>query len=479
MSSGVTNAGFIPKTFDELLNDIVEKANLPENFGEDFPTTPDSVFGILASIMAAQYKDQWDLAANIADQQNRDKAEGKFLNDLAALVGLTRIALSPSTGNLLFTGDQSVTIPNQTPVRDAENRLVLTQELLTLNRSLCNKSVFSIKNVLDLTTYTLNIEGDVWEVISDANATAAEVVSLFVTAIGTQTTYTATTGPNDTIIIALIGQNNSLTTTNDINLNLDSVSSLVTGNAVTTGPLTFLADTIVNLVSSIVGITSVTNPDDFTLGRLDETDEELRVRMSLREQSTGTATKPSIEASVSDVAGVSNTVVVENTTLAIDGGGRPPKSYETFVEGGVEEDIAQVIWDTKPAGIETHGTIIKLITDTNGDSQTVKFSRFLVQYAWVRVTYQINIEEIFPSNGEVLISQAVVETGDAFTRGEDFEPTKFYGNIYAKVSGIYVTNIEISLTALPNDTPVYQTTRIPVASTTDLKFDTVRVPVST
>jgi len=480
MSSGVNPTGFTPKTFQELLDDITTRANDPAFFGVEFPTTPDSVFGILASVMASQFKDQWDLSSNVADQQNRDKAEGKFLDDLAALVGLTRLLSVGSNGDLLFTGTQGTTVPVQTPVQDSDGGSVLTQNVLTLNRALCYNSTFSVKNLLNNQLYTLNIESDVWQITSDASATKLEIASSFVTLIGAQDDYTATLGTDpETVLITLNTFNNILTTTNDLNLNLDSVSNLTNAVAIELGPLQFLANTLTNLLSTLPNISAVTNLSDFSLGRLEETDSELRTRMALREQSTGTATKPSIEASISELSGVGSTLVVENVTFFVDGDGRPPKSYEVFVEGGSEDDIAEEVFRTKPAGMETDGDITKIVIDLNGDQQAVKFSRFLIKFAHIRITYIINVEEVFPSNGEDLIKQAVVETGNALKRGEDLEPTKFFGNIYDKVEGVFVTLIEVAITNLAGDTPTFQSTRIPVANTTDLDFNVSRVLVST
>ena len=120
---------------------------------------------------------------------------------------------------------------------------------------------------------------------------------------------------DETIVVTLDSNNNILSTTNSFNVTLDSVGGLVSGEAVDLGDLTFLANTITELVGTNIQIISVTNPDDFTAGRDRETDAELRLRMAEREQSTGTATKPAIEASISEVDGVTGVLVVENIDI--------------------------------------------------------------------------------------------------------------------------------------------------------------------
>ena len=109
--AGVTDTGWIGKSFQTLLDEIAEDAK--SEFGTDFPTTPDSVFGQFANIFTAGLKDLWDLGQAVTDTQNRDTATGIYLDYLAYLIGLTRRRESASTGYLLFTGTPAATIPAQ------------------------------------------------------------------------------------------------------------------------------------------------------------------------------------------------------------------------------------------------------------------------------------------------------------------------------------------------------------------------------
>lgn len=479
--SGVTSQGFESKQYATIVDDLATNAKAPENFGEQFPVTPDSGFGVLAGIIAAALKDQWDLAEAVANQGNRDKAEGKYLEDLAALIGLTRLTASQSSGNVIFTGDDGTLVPSQTAIKSTSNQeSVLTQNDVTLTRSACWRSTFSITSVNVGEIYSVDVNGANYETTAVLGQTASQIVVILANLIasGGGGLYTGQALSN-TIIVTSSSTNNNVLTTNTANINLVSVSTLIPTVAVSSGAIPFYAGTLTILVTPIAGITFVNTLTDFSLGRDLETDADLRVRMEEREQSTGTATKPSIEASLSDVEGVSFAYVVENTTFAADVDGRPPKSYETYVSGGSDNSIAEVIWETKPAGIELWGDTSVIVVDHNGDDQLVKFSRFANKSAWVRLTYSINSEEEFFPDGEQLMKDAVVETGNSFYRGEDLEPTKFYGNIYKNVSGVYISKIEVAITDLPTDTPTYSTSRISVNNITNLIFSTDRVPVIT
>ena len=49
-------------------------------------------------------------------------------------------------------------------------------------------------------------------------------------------------------------------------------------------------------------------------------------------------------------------------------GGRPPKSFEAVVQRGTDDAVANQIWKSKPAGIETYGNTEIDITDSQGDA---------------------------------------------------------------------------------------------------------------
>ena len=89
----------------------------------------------------------------------------------------------------------------------------------------------------------------------------------------------------------------------------------------------------------------------------------------------------------------------------------------------------------------------------------------------MKIHYVINNEEVFPDNGEDLIKASVVSFGNSLKRGEDYDSTKFYGNIYGACQGFYITSVEIAVTDKSTDTPSYQSSRIPVSKTENLIFN--------
>lgn len=476
--TGVTSTGFEIKTYDEQLSDINTLASTPEYFGEQFPTTPDSMFHILAGIISAALKDHSDISKTVASQGNRDEASGKYLDDLAALNNIDRLESTPSTGFILYRGLDNTTVPLGSTVKFTnDNIITIASESRMITRTACYRVKVTVSSVSTGISYILRINNFQYFAVGNASSTITTIRDDLISAVNSNTNtqgLTAVADGTGSLLVSLNEHRNGMNLNIISNLELNSISTFVKSQTTLNGVIPLYAGQPVALVGSILGVLSVENIVDWSIGREAETDEELRVRMDNKEATRGTATKPSIEYSINNLSGVSSSLLIENISLVVDAGGRPPKSYEVFIEGGSEDSIAEELWRTKPAGIETHGTVVKVVVDQNGDEQAVKFSRFETKYAWVRVTYQLDTEGVFPINGEELIKNTAVDTGNNFKRGQDLESTRFYGDLYKNVNGIIVVLVETAVTDSAEDTPDYNSDRKSVSDTVNLIFDSSR-----
>lgn len=473
--AGVTDTGFIPKIYLDIIEENRQTANSPQFFGEGFPSTPDSVFGNINGVLSGQTVDLWNLGQMIAVQQNVDTATGIYLDYLGALVGVSRNLATGSTGKVLFYGTEAYTVVAGKQVIDNNRNSVSTDAALALDPNNCYGTKYTPNIITDFTAYTVTIESINYTYVSGGAATIEEIVTSLRNVINNTSNFASAVTEEDDTILVVEGDNelNNLTFTNSPNLDLTAVGSLIDSTADITGAQSFPANSLTELAVADANISFVNNPSAFTLGTDLETDEAYRQRIKTRQQTTGTATKPAIEASMLDVDGVTAAYVLENTTLETVNG-VPPKSYETFVTGGDDDNIARELWRSKPAGINTFGNITIVIEDENGEEQGVSFSRPQELFAWMEVTYTLNPEETFPINGDEALKEAVVSRGNLMYAGEDYERTKFYGALYM-VPGHYITNIRIAVTQFLLEPPVYQTATIPIPVTASLGFDTSRV----
>lgn len=473
--AGVTSTGFEIKTYDEQLSDINTLASTPEYFGEQFPTTPDSIFHILAGIISASLKDHYDISKAVASQGNRDEASGKYLDDLAALNGISRLEPSPSTGPILYKGVDNTLVPLGSAVKfTASNILVIASKSTLITKTSCHRIKVTVPTVSVGYSYILRINNFQYFTVGTPSSTTTTIrdalISVVNSVTGTQRLVAVADG-DSSLTVSSDSYSNNMNVNLVMNLAVNNIATLVESQTILNGDISLYAGQSVSLIGSIVGVSGVENIVDWSVGRVTETDEELRIRMDEKGATSGTATKPAIESSINNLRGVSGSLLIENITLAIDSEGRPPKSYEIFIDGGSDEDIAEDLWRTKPAGIETHGTVIKTVIDQNGDEQAVKFSRFETKYAWVRVTYQLDLEQVLSVGVEQLIRDTVVNTGNSFKRGQDLESTRFYGDLYKNVNGIIVVSVETAITDNPTDIPVYSIDRKAVDDIVNLVFD--------
>jgi uncharacterized phage protein gp47/JayE len=162
---------------------------------------------------------------------------------------------------------------------------------------------------------------------------------------------------------------------------------------------------------------------------------------------------------------------------AVFKGGRLAKSFEAVVEGGSDADVANKIWLTKPAGIQTFGNTSFTITDSQGEEQVINFSRPTPIYIWVTVALTLYSEETFPPNGQDLVAAAINTYGNKLGIGVDVLLQRVLAQIF-NVPGIASGVMQIAATNSPGDSPLYGTADIPIEENEIAVFDLSRITVT-
>ena len=130
------------------------------------------------------------------------------------------------------------------------------------------------------------------------------------------------------------------------------------------------------------------------LGRLVETDEELRRRREYSVQQTSTSTLTSIKANLHSLDGVLYVTYFENDTEKTDELGLPMKSFEFIVDGGDENEITDVIFTNKTAGTRAYGQITLNKFDSEGNIYNIGFTRA----EHVNIGININVQTSSPQS---------------------------------------------------------------------------------
>ena len=450
--AGLDSTGFTIKRQEESVSE--QQASELQKMSSELTFGDDTVISQFNEIIALEVAKLWELGESINSNFNKNSAEAKNLDDLGDLIGVLRQTRSKSAGIIEFIGADGTVIFKDYAVKSSVTaNKVLAKEETKVSSKLCKEVTYSVGQVLDTTDYDLSINNIIYSYTSDASATANEIVAGIKALIDADTNITwSATLDGDNLVVATTDEL-EISVSSETYLSVVTVTKNVIFQAEDFGAFIFPADTLTVQLATISGITSVNNPDDFVVGRLDEEDEEYRKRFSVSNSLRGKATLPSIRSAVSDVAGVSNVIVLENTTAAVDANGLDPHSFEVIVQGGEDEDVAISIWNTKPSSIGSFGASSLNIDDSIGTQRTVFFTRPTVINMAVQVTYAVYSEEVFPDNGKVLISDIVLAAVNALVVGVDVIPQRLIGPIYAGVAGIQDLTVEIQTLASPGDTP--------------------------
>lgn len=225
-----------------------------------------------------------------------------------------------------------------------------------------------------------------------------------------------------------------------------TVTALAT--CTTAGAVAAGAASITSIVTSVTNWTGVTNAADATEGTEAELDPQLRARILLYPQTAGSATVDAIHARLLDAdsgLGLTQALVLENTTDAVDANGLPAHSIEAvcYPDNGQDADIAALLWLHKPGGISTHGDESQSVVDTQGFSHVVEFSWASLVYILADIVIDVDAT-LYPSDGDQQIADLVEAYIEGRTMGQD---VYLYGvqSAFATVPGVInLTSVELS-----------------------------------
>lgn len=477
--AGLDSTGFTTKVLSEVISDLegYEKEFIDSNIS----TESDEVLGQLNTTIGTPLQSQYDLGQAVYDAFNPLTAEGVSLDNLAALISITRIAGAASTTEFqLLTGTEGASITQGSIIENPINGDRFTMDSTTvLSLSSCVSATYTVKQVLNTTEYTLTINGNVVTYTSDADATAAEIVAglkAYNDVTYTSATWTLTVdGATDELTIAT-SDSSDISISSITYISADSVSDYASASSVEISGVVAPSESVTGIITTTSGWVSTSNTASYIVGRETETDTELRARLLVSQQASSKGTLEAIIDSLNNVAGVSSATVAENVTMVDNtgSGGLPPKSFEAVVQGGLDGDIGLAIWEAKPAGIESYGDTPEVIVDSEGENQTVYFTRPTIFETEWTITWETAPGASTPLDVETTIQTAVVSYVDSLGVGVDVIPSAVYPLIYDALAGIIVTLIEVRELS----TGSYVTDVLPVSSDSFANAETGNISVT-
>ena len=490
MAFGVTNEGFIRKRLSDIRLEIEE--TLRTSLGNQINLLPESVFGQLVGIISERESLIWELSEGVYNSAFPDTAFGTSLDNVTALTGITRQGAQESQAfDVRLFGTALTVVPagTQIQVQGNPNAVFQTTENATIQGGQNAQDTITFDAVPDAGSFRLNFRGqDTQNFMFNALASDLEtelntldfgsgitVSGDFVT--GFVIDYDGDAGLQEQATIS-IDENvlSSAATPVEITANQTQVGinqATVNAIALEVGPTQAPAGTLSVIVNPVGGLDRVLNVTDANLGRVVETDNELRARREETLQVAGSGTPEAIVSRLRDLVGVEDAFVFENQTEIFDMDGRPPHSFEVVVNGGETQEIIQLLWEIKPAGIRTVGSINGTAIDSSGQPQSINFSRPTNVDIFLEVDLTIDPQN-FPANGLAAAESALVTQGNAFGIGGDVVVIPTLICALNSIPGIVDIDVRIGTAASPtldqnipiavNEVPVFDTSRTTVVA---------------
>ena len=438
--AGVTDQGFVIKRLADILAD--DRALAIQLFqdlvqpGDQVDTSDSSALGRLISLAAPSEADLWEAAQEVYSAFDPNSATGVALDNLVAYAGLTRKEQTFTTSSILVAGDTNTLIPvGQTVSSSFTGEQFTTVGAISLSPSSASGITVSVVTLANSTAYTISYSNttstNTITFTSDASATVLEVLNgLQAVVVGGHPTLTASVVGTDLVI----NRNDIFSTvafTTSVNLGITKVRTVGEVIAVNSGIIEQPANTIDSILTPMLGWDSVINPVAATPGEDRETDEELRLRFRNGKYDRATNTYDAIYSALINLDNVTEVTIYENDTSVVDGNGVPAHSFLPIVSGGLSQAIGNAIWENKPTGILSYGNTSVTVTDVQGGTHTVSFSRPnpVVIYITLDITTDVN----FPANGNELIRSNLIAYFQAnFGTGDDV----IYSRLYTPINSV-------------------------------------------
>jgi hypothetical protein len=206
--------------------------------------------------------------------------------------------------------------------------------------------------------------------------------------------------------------------------------------AVQSGVVGVVANTVNNIINQVYGWDSVNNPSDGITGTVVQSDNSLRLNRTSLLSKYGSASIGSLESNlVQGLNLLTQYVFVAENSSSVDivVGGVTLVPYSIYVSIVATEEqyqqIAEIIYNKKCPGINQNGAIEETYTDV--ESGTVFVAKFEVPAPTslqVNITYPIGE---YVANFETLVKTAIVNNfnGNDKTNAPEFSPVGIFENI--------------------------------------------------
>lgn len=439
---GLTPQGVEIKRLDTIADEI--HTALSDAWGVNTRQDPQSFINVLVTNYADQIADLWEFGQQLYYAMYPSTAEGVDLDNAAQYGGTTREQPAKSYYRILCTGADGTVLPAGTMIAsDTNPRTNLTiEEPAEITRQSFNKAAIIATTTELSSALSVAIDSELYTCEPDPKAELKDNMKKLADQIIKDDIKVSLSGTTLILEGTSVIENHVLVLSE--NLTTETVGSVITFGTEEYGDIFIPPGVITQIVRAVSGLKSVVNVGSYIAGRLVETDEELRQSYADKIFNRSTNMIESIRSAILKlVQGVTSCSVYENYGNVVDEKGRYPHSVEVVADGGDEAEIAQVIWDTKAAGINTYGDTVVEIVGLYGEQIPVRFNRPKPVYIWFHCGITRSKTTNLPTNYVELIKEQITASVKLLGAGDDVIPQKFL----PEVPGVDYLDIKLYATS--------------------------------
>lgn len=215
------------------------------------------------------------------------------------------------------------------------------------------------------------------------------------------------------------------------------------------------ANSLNQIVTAVLGWSTVNNSSAGAVGLEGESDTELRKSLP-KKQYQGKSLNEAIRSNVLRVEGVDSCLVIDNDTnsndtTSVSGKTLPPHSLWVCVDGGNNNEIAQAIFDTKSIGCAYAGTDVSVNVSDGSQTYSVSFDRPTTQRIYVSITVDVsalggssNINEEAVKNAIISYANGEVAEVDGLKVGVNVNAFEIASAVTIQIPELFIVDVKVS-----------------------------------
>ncbi len=453
---GMTDSGFNTKRSADIQNEVFDELDVL--WEEPVKRSPLSVIGSIVGVLSKPFVVLWETLEGLYFSQNINAASGAHLDNLAQWFTLKRKAPTPTQLIVSGFGSSGTIVPDTSKVSDINGNLYSIVSETTFSAGNYNAVKISSDNLAGVVSRQIVVESSGKTKLFDIVGSFDTFVTSFIAELDAAIVndelpagLSVTTGTDEF----------ALTSSGSLTLNVGSLLNLTVNEY--GFPLFYVNDKTgveycaigecETVVSGIIGYDSVYNYNNGITGSGWESDDELRARIRLKKRYGSNNIDAISTAIENNVFGITGVYTDENTDI-IAVSGIAPHSVMCVVDGGIgyDQDIADIIWIKKGAGIGTSGSVENTVIDRRGNAQKVYFERPNVVYGWVRAhSFEVDPDRPLPAGWELDMQTELVNLASTLSIGDDLVAKRFYGVVFRV--GVIDAVVEVGTSLTPSIEP--------------------------